>query len=142
MNFLDIIFFCTLIVIYGIAVILLSGGNTFMRKMFLSEVQTELDKCNVTNEVFTEEEISNLPEPVQRYFRYCGYIGKEKMTNARFVWDDYLREHQDAAVEYGNLKAKLAERFPNDIEAYMNGKNPFIKELEQKEIKWYRGNSK
>jgi hypothetical protein len=88
MNFLDIIIFCTLIVIYGIAVILLSGGNTSMRKMFLSEVQTELDKSKVTNEVFTEEDISNLPEPVQRYFRYCGYIGKEKMTNAKFVWDD------------------------------------------------------
>lgn len=59
-----------------------------MRKMFLSEVQTELDKCTVNNDVFTEKDISNLPEPVQRYFRYCGYIGKEKMTNAKFVWED------------------------------------------------------
>ncbi len=59
-----------------------------MKKMFLSEVQTELDKCTVNNEVFTEKDISNLPEPVQRYFRYCGYIGKEKITNAKIVWDD------------------------------------------------------
>lgn len=51
-----------------------------MRKMFLSEVQTELDKCTENNEVFTEKDISNLPEPVQRYFRYCCYIGKENTS--------------------------------------------------------------
>jgi hypothetical protein len=59
-----------------------------MKKIFLSEVQTELDKSIVSYEVFREEDISTLPETVQRYFRYCGYIGKEKMTNAKFVWDD------------------------------------------------------
>jgi len=59
-----------------------------MKKMFLSTVQTELGKCKTSNEVFTEEDISNLPTPVQRYFRYCGYIGKEKMSNAKFVWND------------------------------------------------------
>jgi hypothetical protein len=59
-----------------------------MEKMFLSNVQTELGKCKTDNEVFTEEDISNLPTPVQRYFRYCGYIGKEKMSNAKFVWSD------------------------------------------------------
>lgn len=83
-----LIFFCTLVIICGIVIVLLSGGNTPMRKMFLSEVQTGLDTCKVNNGVFTEEDISNLPEPVQRYFRYCGYIGKEKMSNAAFIWDD------------------------------------------------------
>jgi len=30
----------------------------------------------------------------------------------------------------------LADRFPKDIEAYMDGKDDFIKNLEQKAIKW------
>lgn len=79
---------CIFIVIGSIAAILLFGENTPMKKMFLSEVQTELDKSKVNHEVFSEEDISTLPEPVQRYFRYCGYIGKEKMSNVKFVWDD------------------------------------------------------
>lgn len=30
--------------------------------------------------VFTKEEIAKLPAPVQRYFSYCGFIGKQKMA--------------------------------------------------------------
>ena len=57
-----------------------------MKKLYISEVQTELDKSIVSGEVFREEDIAAFPAPVQRYFRYCGYIGKEKMVNARLVW--------------------------------------------------------
>ena len=32
--------------------------------------------------VFTEQDIAALPEPVRRYFHVCGFIGKQKMTNA------------------------------------------------------------
>jgi GrpB-like predicted nucleotidyltransferase (UPF0157 family) len=39
---------------------------------------------------------------------------------------DYLRAHADAAAEYGALKAALAERFPQDREAYTTAKAPFI----------------
>lgn len=72
----------------GITASLLLGENTPMKKMYLSEVQNELDKSIVSHELFKEEDISSLPEPVQRYFRYCGYIAKEKMTNAKIVWND------------------------------------------------------
>lgn len=77
---------CILIVIGGISAVFIIGEDTKMKKMFLSEVQTELEKCKASNELFTEKDIENLPQPVQRYFRYCGYIGKEKMSSAKFVW--------------------------------------------------------
>jgi len=86
-NFL-LVSVCVLIVICSIAAILLLGENTQMKKMFLSEVQTELDKSATSHELFKEEDIAALPAPVQRYFRYSGYIGKEKMANVKFVWDD------------------------------------------------------
>jgi len=79
---------CVFMVICGITAILLWGENTPMKKMYLSEVQTELNKSIVSHEVFKEEDIATLPAPVQRYFRYCGYIGKEKVANAKLVWDD------------------------------------------------------
>lgn len=79
---------CVLIVICGIVIVLLLGENTPMKNMFLSEVQTEIDKSTANQEVFTEADISDLPEPVQRYFRYCGYIGKEKIVNAKLIFKD------------------------------------------------------
>jgi hypothetical protein len=77
-----------LFIIVSVASFLVIGEDTSMKKVFLSEVNNELGNSKVSSDVFKEEDISKLPEPVQRYFRYCGYIGKEKMSNARFVWDD------------------------------------------------------
>lgn len=39
---------------------------------------------------------------------------------------DYLRARPDAAREYGDLKASLAERFPDDMDSYAAGKTEFI----------------
>lgn len=42
---------------------------------------------------------------------------------------DYLVAHPEEAQVYGRLKEKLAQRFPEDIESYMAGKDEFIKEI-------------
>lgn len=34
--------------------------------------------------IFTEEDIRDLPEPVQKYFIYCGYLGKQKMSYVKW----------------------------------------------------------
>jgi GrpB-like predicted nucleotidyltransferase (UPF0157 family) len=39
---------------------------------------------------------------------------------------DYLRAHADAAHHYGELKKRLAVRFPSDIDSYVFGKTDFI----------------
>lgn len=43
---------------------------------------------------------------------------------------DYLRAHPEKAETYGRLKLELAKRFPFDIEAYIAGKSPLVRELE------------
>lgn len=53
---------------------------------------------------------------------------------------DYLRAHPEDAAEYGQLKIELASLFPQDIEAYMDGKDLFVKRLEEKALKWYVAN--
>lgn len=49
---------------------------------------------------------------------------------------DYLRGHPNDAAEYALLKEELAEKFMYNSEGYCNGKDAFMKELEQKAIEW------
>ncbi|QIN84137.1 GrpB family protein [Rubrobacter tropicus] len=51
---------------------------------------------------------------------------------------DYLREHTQTALAYGNLKKDLAEKFPADMESYMVGKDAFIKLTESEALSWNR----
>ena len=48
------------------------------------------------------------------------------------LFRDYLRAHPEAARAYADLKLALAERFPNDREAYTEAKSGFIKSIEEK----------
>lgn len=43
---------------------------------------------------------------------------------------DYLRSHRDVAMEYAALKKDLAARFPYDIDGYCDGKDAFVKRIE------------
>ena len=39
---------------------------------------------------------------------------------------NYLRSHPEVAREYGELKKRLAERFPHDIDGYIDGKTTML----------------
>ena len=59
------------------------------RVYYLYEVRKELGKyAGNAKDIITEKDIAPLPEPVQKYFRYCGFLGKEKMMNAQVIWED------------------------------------------------------
>jgi GrpB-like predicted nucleotidyltransferase (UPF0157 family) len=49
---------------------------------------------------------------------------------------DYLRSHPEAAYEYSQLKQQLAQKYPDDIQSYMDGKDGFIKEIDKKAADW------
>ena len=49
---------------------------------------------------------------------------------------DFLRSHPKLAQEYSQLKQQLAAEYPVDIEAYMDGKDPFIRQAEAKALEW------
>lgn len=49
---------------------------------------------------------------------------------------DYLRAHAAAAKAYGALKRRLARQFPEDLEAYCDGKDAFVKQLERDALDW------
>ena len=51
---------------------------------------------------------------------------------------DFLRVHSIDARQYGDLKEALAEQFPYEIDAYINGKDKLAKEIEKQALHWYK----
>jgi GrpB-like predicted nucleotidyltransferase (UPF0157 family) len=52
---------------------------------------------------------------------------------------DYLRAHQEKALEYEALKLELAQRFRTDREAYTNGKDKLVAQLNREARAWHIG---
>ncbi len=49
---------------------------------------------------------------------------------------DYMIAHSAAAQSYSELKRKLAEKYPQNTDEYINGKDSFIKEIDQRAKQW------
>ena len=59
-----------------------------MKKNF-NNVSTKLMEESVSNnEVFTEDDIKDLPIPVKKYFEYCGLLGSKKMSYMKATFKD------------------------------------------------------
>ena len=84
--------------------------------------------------------------PGRRYFfkgseeKHSHHLHAFQTGNAEvarhLLFRDYLRSHPQEARQYASLKESLAARFPDDIDAYMLGKDAFIKELDRKAAAW------
>lgn len=86
--------------------------------------------------------------PGRRYFRKGGdnrthQIHAYQADNTseigrHLAFRDYLRAHPAEAAAYGALKEQLAGQFPEDIQSYMDGKDSFIKDREQRALAWWK----
>lgn len=84
--------------------------------------------------------------PGRRYFQKGGdnrthhvhiyQIGSSEIKR-HLAFRDYLRNHPDVKKCYGELKMILAQQFPYDIEAYINGKENLVREIEKRAMDWY-----
>jgi GrpB-like predicted nucleotidyltransferase (UPF0157 family) len=61
--------------------------------------------------------------------------GNEEFTR-HLDFRDYMIAHPEDARKYGELKRNLAEQHRGDIDGYCDGKDYFVKEMEQKAIAW------
>lgn len=53
-----------------------------MKKKYFNEVRLRLQsEKSGTSEILTENDMQHLPEPVKKYIRYAGFVGKEKISN-------------------------------------------------------------
>lgn len=116
---------------------------------FLMEVENivELDDRSSVMEELGYEAMGEFGIPGRRYFRKNNASGVRTYQVHAFeagsteverhlAFRDYMIAHPLEAQAYGELKQKLAQEHPDDIEAYMDGKDPFIKEYEAKAIAW------
>ena len=55
--------------------------------LYRAEVNEFRAEAQATSQAFTEEDISHLPEPVQRYLRHCGYIDSPRHEMAEVIWE-------------------------------------------------------
>jgi GrpB-like predicted nucleotidyltransferase (UPF0157 family) len=84
----------------------------------------------------------------RRYFRkndQCGtrthhlhiFVAGSPHVARHLAFRDYLRAHPAAAREYSDLKLAVAKSCPDDMEAYMDGKDVFIKRVERDALAWH-----
>lgn len=74
-------------IVFGILVLVIIGVFIFFEIPY-SKVKADFNNASTTlmkkavpnNEVFTEEDIKDLPTPVKKYFNYCGFVGTRKMS--------------------------------------------------------------
>lgn len=83
----------------------------------------------------------------RRYFRRDNELGvriyhvhafeaESQQADRHLAFRDYLISHPQVARTYGDLKQQLAERFPSDIHAYMDGKDSFVKHYQAEALAW------
>lgn len=79
----------------GTLILLVAGAAAWfniswspMRSEFNRLLDGQISAVKPQNEVFTREDIAGLPSPVQKYFEYCGFIGKPKMSDVRIYYND------------------------------------------------------
>lgn len=78
-NPMQIIIFTVLIIIAAI-IIFFNIPYSKTKSEFNSVISNIIENTQKREDVFTTEDIKDLPSPLQKYFEYCGYLGTPKMS--------------------------------------------------------------
>ena len=90
-----------------------------------------------------------VPDPGMPDYRFFGKPPERPRTHHLHVCEagsdherrhlavrDFLRAHPDEAASYAELKRAVAARHPQDRLGYMAGKDPYMRELEARALRW------
>ncbi len=111
------------LVIIGFSTLLYYSHKLY--REYRSDALTGLERTkNLDNSLLLDKDIAHLPEPVQKYLRYVGVVGKPKVFNLKAVIDgnmkmDDKKEWFDVQVEQYSFFDKLTRLF--FIRANMSG---------------------
>ncbi|MDS0526742.1 hypothetical protein NNC19_13705 [Clostridium sp. SHJSY1] len=73
-----------------------------IKSEFKKLIRNNPNKLEENHVNFTKEDISKLPNPLQKYFHYCGYISTPKMSNARVHFSDvnFVQGSKKLKIQY------------------------------------------
>lgn len=88
------------VIIVGILIFLNIPYST-TKAGFERTVTEQLRNSEATSDPFTLEDIKNLPEPLQKYFTYSGYIGTAKMSYMKIAFKqvDFMMSPDKPAIK-------------------------------------------
>jgi GrpB-like predicted nucleotidyltransferase (UPF0157 family) len=73
-----------------------------------------------------------------RQFHLHAYALASQHTERHLAFRDFMRLNEHLAIEYSELKRRLAYQHPDSIEEYQNGKDAFIRAVENRALQWRR----
>ena len=110
----------------------------------------EVDEHNPAMEALGYEPMGECGISGRRYFRkdndasvrthhaHVFAAGRPDIVR-HLAFRDFLLAHAEWATRYSDLKKKLAQAHPDDIDLYMAGKDAFIKDIDKKAAVWRTG---
>lgn len=109
---------------------------------------TKVDDRNASMQALGYEVMGEYGITGRRYFRkdnksrirthhiHIFTVGSAQI-NRHLAFRDYMRVHPEEAQRYSDLKQSLAKQYADDIDGYMDGKDGFIKAIDQKASLWH-----
>lgn len=73
----------------------------------------------------------------KRLFNVHGWAADNPDGTRHLAFRDYLRSRPDLAKDYEKVKIRAAELQPNNVDAYNDEKNDWIKQVEKDALAWY-----
>jgi hypothetical protein len=90
--------FGTIVNIIILAGTIIGFGTSSYYRVYQKEVSIHLYRPNSHPEsILTEKDIANLPEPVKKYIRYTGSLGKPKVKNFRIEFSGKIRKNEQSS---------------------------------------------
>jgi hypothetical protein len=105
-----------------LVVIVIIYQSQSIKRRYKAEVTKSLNNNNISEKsILTNNDIKDLPEPIQKYLIYVGAVGKEKVRNMRITFRgqmkmDLKKDWIEINAEQYNFYDKLTRLF------YINGK--------------------
>jgi GrpB-like predicted nucleotidyltransferase (UPF0157 family) len=106
-----------------------------------------VDRRTPAMEALGYEAMGEYGIPGRRYFRrddgegtrthnLHAFLAGSAEVERHLAFRDYMIAHPDEARAYGELKRKLAAEHPRSMDAYMDGKDGFIREMDRRAARW------
>lgn len=107
----------------------------------------QVDTCSAAMAALGYSAMGEYGLPGRRYFRkdnaggvrthhvHTFAAGSAEVVR-HLAFRDFMIAHPDCAQRYSELKRTLAAQYPDDIEGYMDGKDEFVKTMEQRALHW------